>query len=89
MDRHRWISRNQQVWEYGCSFLYFDPETNRLILSYESLNDDTSLGNYFHPQYQKKNNGDNLLSMKVRFLGHSCIEIIGYRHILIDPDFNH
>jgi L-ascorbate metabolism protein UlaG (beta-lactamase superfamily) len=25
--------------------------------------------------------------MKVRFLGHSCIEIIGYRHILIDPDF--
>jgi hypothetical protein len=51
MDRHRWISRNQQVWEYGCSFLYFDPEMNRLILSYESLNDDKSLGNYFHPQY--------------------------------------
>jgi len=25
--------------------------------------------------------------MKIRFLGHSCIEIIGYRHILIDPDF--
>lgn len=25
--------------------------------------------------------------MKIRFLGHSCIEIIGYRHIVIDPDF--
>jgi len=25
--------------------------------------------------------------MKVRFLGHSCIEIIGQHHILIDPDF--
>ena len=25
--------------------------------------------------------------MKVRFLGHSCIEIIGKHHILIDPDF--
>lgn len=25
--------------------------------------------------------------MKVHFLGHSCIEIIGYRHIVIDPDF--
>ena len=25
--------------------------------------------------------------MKVRFLGHSCVEIIGQHHILIDPDF--
>lgn len=25
--------------------------------------------------------------MKVRFLGHSCVEIIGKTHILIDPDF--
>lgn len=25
--------------------------------------------------------------MKVRFLGHSCVEIIGKHHILIDPDF--
>jgi len=25
--------------------------------------------------------------MKVRFLGHSCVEIIGRHHILIDPDF--
>lgn len=25
--------------------------------------------------------------MKVRFLGHSCIEIMGQHHILIDPDF--
>jgi len=25
--------------------------------------------------------------MKVRYLGHSCIEIIGKNHILIDPDF--
>ena len=25
--------------------------------------------------------------MKVRYLGHSCIEIIGRNHILIDPDF--
>ncbi|MFU8771232.1 MAG: MBL fold metallo-hydrolase [Anaerolineales bacterium] len=25
--------------------------------------------------------------MKVRYLGHSCIEIIGQHHILIDPDF--
>ena len=25
--------------------------------------------------------------MKVRYLGHSCIEIIGNHHILIDPDF--
>ena len=25
--------------------------------------------------------------MKIRFLGHSCIEIIGKHHILIDPDF--
>ncbi len=25
--------------------------------------------------------------MKVRYLGHSCIEIIGKHHILIDPDF--
>lgn len=50
MDRHRRISRKQQVWEYGCLFLYFDPETNRPILSYESPNDDKSLGNYFRPQ---------------------------------------
>jgi L-ascorbate metabolism protein UlaG (beta-lactamase superfamily) len=34
-----------------------------------------------------KDNGNMLPSMKVRFLGHSCIEIVGYRHILIDPDF--
>jgi len=27
--------------------------------------------------------------MKVRFLGHSCVEIIGKHHILIDPDFIH
>ena len=27
--------------------------------------------------------------MKVRYLGHSCIEIIGKNHILIDPDFIH
>jgi len=27
------------------------------------------------------------LSMKVRWLGHSCIEIIGQNHILIDPDY--
>ncbi|MCA9943050.1 MAG: MBL fold metallo-hydrolase [Ardenticatenaceae bacterium] len=25
--------------------------------------------------------------MKVRYLGHSCVEIIGRHHILIDPDF--
>lgn len=25
--------------------------------------------------------------MKVRWLGHSCIEILGQRHILIDPDY--
>jgi len=25
--------------------------------------------------------------MKIRFLGHSCIEINGYRHIVIDSDF--
>jgi len=50
MDRHRRISRKQQVWEYGCLFLYFDPETSRLILSYESPNDDKSLGNYFRLQ---------------------------------------
>jgi len=25
--------------------------------------------------------------MKVRYLGHSCIEIMGQHHILIDPDF--
>jgi L-ascorbate metabolism protein UlaG (beta-lactamase superfamily) len=25
--------------------------------------------------------------MKVRYLGHSCIEIVGRHHILIDPDF--
>lgn len=25
--------------------------------------------------------------MKVRFLGHSCVEIIGQNHIVIDPDF--
>ena len=25
--------------------------------------------------------------MKVRYLGHSCVEIIGEHHILIDPDF--
>lgn len=27
--------------------------------------------------------------MRVRFLGHSCVEIVGRRHILIDPDFTH
>ena len=27
--------------------------------------------------------------MKVRFLGHSCVEIKGQHHILIDPDFTH
>ena len=25
--------------------------------------------------------------MKIRWLGHSCIEIIGDRHILVDPDY--
>lgn len=25
--------------------------------------------------------------MKIRFLGHSCVEIVGRHHILIDPDF--
>jgi L-ascorbate metabolism protein UlaG (beta-lactamase superfamily) len=25
--------------------------------------------------------------MRVRFLGHSCVEVIGQHHILIDPDF--
>ena len=25
--------------------------------------------------------------MKVRYLGHSCVEIVGQHHILIDPDF--
>ena len=25
--------------------------------------------------------------MKIRYLGHSCVEIIGQYHILIDPDF--
>jgi L-ascorbate metabolism protein UlaG (beta-lactamase superfamily) len=34
-----------------------------------------------------KENGNTLPSMKVRYLGHFCVEIIGYRHILIDPDF--
>ncbi len=27
--------------------------------------------------------------MKIRHLGHSCVEIIGEHHILIDPDFTH
>jgi len=27
--------------------------------------------------------------MRIRFLGHSCVEIIGQHHILIDPDFLH
>lgn len=27
--------------------------------------------------------------MKIRYLGHSCVEIIGIHHILIDPDFTH
>lgn len=27
--------------------------------------------------------------MQIRYLGHSCIEIIGEHHILIDPDFTH
>jgi len=25
--------------------------------------------------------------MKVRYLGHSCVEIVGKHHVLIDPDF--
>jgi len=25
--------------------------------------------------------------MKIRYLGHSCVEIIGKHHVLIDPDF--
>ncbi len=25
--------------------------------------------------------------MKIRYLGHSCVEIVGRHHILIDPDF--
>ncbi len=25
--------------------------------------------------------------MKVRWLGHSCIEILGRTHVLIDPDY--
>ena len=25
--------------------------------------------------------------MKIRYLGHSCVEIVGKHHILIDPDF--
>ncbi len=25
--------------------------------------------------------------MKIRYLGHSCVEILGKQHILIDPDF--
>jgi L-ascorbate metabolism protein UlaG (beta-lactamase superfamily) len=25
--------------------------------------------------------------MKIRYLGHSCVEIVGRNHILIDPDF--
>jgi L-ascorbate metabolism protein UlaG (beta-lactamase superfamily) len=28
------------------------------------------------------------MGMKVRFLGHSCVEIMGQHHILIDPDFS-
>ncbi len=27
--------------------------------------------------------------MKVRYRGHSCVEIVGQHHILIDPDFTH
>jgi len=27
--------------------------------------------------------------MQIRHLGHSCVEIIGEHHILIDPDFTH
>jgi L-ascorbate metabolism protein UlaG (beta-lactamase superfamily) len=27
--------------------------------------------------------------MKIRYLGHSCVEILGKHHILIDPDFTH
>ena len=27
------------------------------------------------------------IKMKVRYLGHSCVEIVGRYHILIDPDF--
>jgi L-ascorbate metabolism protein UlaG (beta-lactamase superfamily) len=26
--------------------------------------------------------------MKIRYLGHSCVEILGKHHILIDPDFS-
>ena len=25
--------------------------------------------------------------MRIRYLGHSCVEILGRHHILIDPDF--
>jgi len=27
--------------------------------------------------------------MRIRWLGHSCIEVVGQHHILIDPDFYH
>jgi len=27
--------------------------------------------------------------MKIKYLGHSCVEILGKHHILIDPDFTH
>jgi L-ascorbate metabolism protein UlaG (beta-lactamase superfamily) len=36
--------------------------------------------------YNKQNSTNNKI-MKVRYLGHSCVEIIGQHHILIDPDF--
>ena len=26
--------------------------------------------------------------MKIRWLGHSCIEVVGQHHVLIDPDFS-
>jgi len=65
--------------------LLFAPKLNDLFSGEVLINDKTSA--IISPKSSKKDKEANFLSMKIRFLGHSCIEIIGYRHIVIDPDF--
>ena len=36
---------------------------------------------------KKNKTSRDSVKIRIRFLGHSCIEIIGQHHILIDPDF--
>ena len=86
MDDHRWISRNHL---FGNMVVHFFPSTETLIDQFEPMEFSVKnyrKSNYFHSSKWKKDK-EILIIMKVRFLGHSCIEIIGYRHILIDPDF--